>query len=89
MKIYIMVPKKFVPVEREFQMYCAVKLYKKEYINKEEAIKMCGYNEINKNTENKFQEICNLFEQRYKNICGKSYCDSDFMPDDDNLSNIN
>ena len=79
MKTYIIVPKKFVPVEKEFQMYCAIKLYKGKYITKEEAIQMCGYDKINKKTEDVFQEIYNIFEQKYKKMCGKGYCDSDFI----------
>ena len=35
-------PDCFVPVEKEFQIYCAIKLLKGKYIDKAEAIKMSG-----------------------------------------------
>jgi hypothetical protein len=81
MILKVKVPNIFVPEEREFQMYCALKLYKGNYISKEEAINMCGYSEINEINLKKFNELCILFEKRYIKMCGDGYADSDFYDD--------
>lgn len=74
-------PDCFIPEEREFQMYCAIKLFKGKYINLEDAIKMCGYSEINELNKSKFNELCILFEKRYKKLCGDGYSDWVFRKD--------
>ena len=81
MIIKLKFPDRFIPEEIEFNMYCAIKLYKGNYIKKEEAMEMCGYNVINKETEEKFKNIYHLFEKRYVKICGDGYADEDFIND--------
>jgi len=77
MIVEIKLPEDFVPEEKEFQAYCAIKLYKGKYITKEEAIKMCGYS-INENDTKKFEQLYAIFEKRYKKLCGCGYADGDF-----------
>jgi hypothetical protein len=71
-------PNCFVPEEIEFQMYCAIQLYKGSYITVDEAIGICGYSNMNKE---KFYQICNTFEKRYKKICGRAYTDWEYEED--------
>jgi hypothetical protein len=78
MIIEVNLPDEFVPEEREFQMYCAIKLYKGNFISLEETIKMCGYSEVNEINKQKVNELRILFEKRYKKICGYGYADGDF-----------
>jgi len=80
----VKVPDIFVPEEKEYQMYCAVKLYKGKYINKEEAENMCGFDKNNKNKEQIFDELLNKYEKRYKKLCGDGYADGDFREDIEN-----
>ena len=80
MNLSFKLPDCFVPEEKEFQVYCAIKLYKGKYITKEEAVKMCGYN-INESDTKKFEQLYAMFEKRYKKICGYGYADGDFKND--------
>ena len=72
MIIKVRFPNNFVPEEKEFQIYCALKLFKSKYITKEEAIKMC------KNNEETFNMLYNYFENKYIKMCGYGYADEDF-----------
>jgi len=81
MILKISVPEAFVPEEREYQIYCAIKLFKGEYVTKEEAVEICGYGKLNKETEEKFKAVYGAFEKRYKKICGYGYADGDFQED--------
>ena len=81
MILKIKIPNEFVPTEIEFQMYCAIKLLKGKYISKEEAMKMCGLQEINEINNTKFDQIYTLLEKRYIKMCGYGYADSDFIDD--------
>jgi hypothetical protein len=78
MILWIKVPEIFVPEEKEFQFYCSIKLLKGNYINKEEAMRICGYNIESDRDVKKYDEIYRLFEKRYIKMCGKGYCDTDF-----------
>jgi len=68
-------PNCFVPEEQEFQIYCAIKLLKRNYINKDEALNMCGC------SKDVFEKLYSSFEKRYKKICGRSYTDWEFEED--------
>jgi len=76
MTVDFLLPDCFVPVEKEFQIYCAIKLFKGNYINKEEAVKMSGLeSEIN------FDKLLVSFEKYYKKICGRAYTDWEYEED--------
>jgi len=75
MIIKIKLPDIFVPEEKEFQIYCTLKLFKSKYITEEEAIMMCGYG------KEPFNELYNYFEKKYIRMCGYGYSDSDFLDD--------
>ena len=64
-------PDRFIPLEKEFQIYCAIILYKKNYITKEELIEICEIN--GDNIDNKIYALLNNFEKRYKNINANGY----------------
>ena len=85
MIIKVNLPDVFVPEQIEFQMYCAIKLLKRKYISKEEAMKMCGFSDINETNNRKFDELLILFERRYKKLCGDGYADGEFIDDIKNV----
>ena len=66
-------PDLFVPEEKDFTCYCAIKLYKGKIINRQEAMKMM---EISDETE--FDNFCAMFEKQFKKICGTKIADGDF-----------
>lgn len=61
-----------------FQIYCAIKLLKGKYINKSEAMDMCGFSE---NEGNKLDLLIATFEKQYKNICDRIYTDIEWEED--------
>ena len=69
MKFIFNFPDIFVPQERDFQIYCAVILYKNKYISEEEAINICGYSKFDKKSKVLFNNNCLYFEERYKILC--------------------
>ena len=75
-------PDRFVPEEIEFQMYCTIKLYKGNYISKEEAMKMCNLD------EKKINHLYNTIEKRYIKICGDGYAQDDYFDDLNNNCEI-
>ena len=42
---------------------------------------MCGFYELNETTKKNFHNWYNLFEKRYKKMCGDGYADGDFFED--------
>ena len=78
MNISYIFPDCFVPEEKEFQIYCAIKLLENNYISIGEAKKICGYIDFD---ENKFIELCHNFKKRYKKICGRAYTDWEYEED--------
>jgi len=72
MIIRINLPDKFVPDEKEFLYYCAIKLLKNNYINKTEAMNIMGIND-----DNMFNNLYIHFENRYKKIFGNKLSDID------------
>ena len=70
-------PDKYVPEEREYIWYCAIKLYKGKYIDKEEAMIMMDIKD-----EKKFSNLYSIFEKRYKKIYGNGCSDGDFYDDE-------
>ena len=76
MTLYFKFPDRFVPEERGFQIYSAIKLFKGKYIDKKEAMEMCGLNEDN---VKKFDDFYNLIEKKYIKLCGDGYADEDFL----------
>jgi len=79
MNIKINLPNIFVPMENEFQLYCAIKLYKGNYITKEEAMYLCGLKEVNDNNVTRFNNLYHNIEKRYIKQCGDGYSDEDFL----------
>jgi len=75
MTITIQMPERFIPSEKEFNMYCAIKLYKAKYIEKDEAMKICG---LSNKEEKIFDNMYSTIEKYYKRICGDGYADEDF-----------
>jgi hypothetical protein len=73
-----LLPDCFIPEEREFQIYCAIKLIKGKYINKKEAMPIIGY------PEEIFNDLYLLFEDRYKKISG-SYNDTVYKDDPEEM----
>ena len=71
-------PDNFVPDENEFRIYCAILLLKKNYITREEAIKMCGYSQINETTKSLFSKLFDNFEKKYLKMCGMGYSEDNF-----------
>ena len=69
-------PDCFVPSEREFQIYCAIKLLKGKYIDKCEAIIISGLE-----SEENFNKFFSSFEKFYKKLCGRGYTDWEFEED--------
>jgi len=69
-------PDCFVPVEKEFQVYCAIKLLKGKYIGKTEAVKISGVG-----SEKNFDKLFASFEKFYKKLCGRAYTDWEYEED--------
>ena len=71
-------PDCFAPDEKEFQIFCSIKLLKSKYINKIEAMDICGFSG---NEEIKFDQLLNSFEKYYKTKCGRVYTDLEWEED--------
>jgi len=76
MTVSFLLPGCFIPTEKEFQIYCAIKLLKGKYIDKAEAIIMAGV-EPEKNFDNLFVS----FEKYYKKLSGRAYTDWEYEED--------
>ena len=76
MTVNFTLPDCFVPTEKEFNMYCAIKLLKKKYINKSEAVVMAGVD-----SEKHFDKLFVSFEKYYKKLCGRAYTDCEYEED--------
>jgi hypothetical protein len=76
MTLKFLFPNCLAPSEKEFQIYCAIKLLKGKYINKAEAIKMCGLE-----SESDFDKLFVSFEKSYKKLCGRVYTDIEYEED--------
>jgi len=76
MKISFSFPGCLVPTEKEFQIYCAIKLLKGEYIDKAEAVKMVGVE-----SEKIFDKLFVSFEKFYKKLSGRAYTDWEYEED--------
>ena len=70
-------PDVFVPEERDFCLYCAVKMFKGNLISRDEAIRMANVN------TKMFDEALSVFEKRFAKIAGDELVDSAFMEDKD------
>lgn len=71
-------PDCFVPNEMSFQIYCAIKLLRGNYITKEEAMKICGFQG---QEQKQLMDTYNNFEEAYKKICGRPYTDWEYEED--------
>jgi len=69
-------PDCFAPNEKEFQVYCAIKLLKAKYIDKDEAVRM-GFSEPGHD----FDKLFVSFEKFYKKLCGRAYADWEYEED--------
>jgi hypothetical protein len=76
MTVNFFLPDCFDPTEREFQIYCAIKLLKGGYIDKQEAVKMCFLE-----SEESFDNFFSSFESVYKKLCGRAYTDWEYEED--------
>ena len=76
MTVSFTLPDCFDPSEIEFQIYCAIKLLKGNYINKEEAIEMSSLK-----SEESFNKFFATFEVLYKKLCGRAYTDWEYEED--------
>ncbi|MDR0314285.1 MAG: hypothetical protein LBI14_11910 [Treponema sp.] len=70
-----LLPDCVVPEEREFQIYCAIKLLNGKYITKDEAVQMSGYPEAI------FDDLFIVFEARYMKMCRYGYSDVQYKED--------
>jgi len=76
MTLSFLFPNCFEPSEKEFQIYCAIKLLKGGYIDKTEAIKMSLLE-----SEESFNKFFGTFEKLYKKLCGRAYADWEYEED--------
>jgi len=76
MTVDFSLPDCFVPAEKEFQIYCAIKLFKGKYIDKAEAVKMSGME-----SAANFDKLLVSFEKYYKKQCGRAYTDWEYEED--------
>jgi hypothetical protein len=76
MTVSFPLPDCFDPTEREFQIYCAIKLLKGGYIDKLEAMEMSYID-----SEESFDKFYASFEVLYKKLCGRAYTDWEYEED--------
>lgn len=75
MMLKFIYPDVFIPGEKEFKIYVAIKLLKGKYINNKEAIKLCNCSEY------EFDNLYKTFELRYKKMSRGPYGDWLFKKD--------
>ena len=75
MTINFSFPDCFAPSEKEFRIYCLIKLLNAKYIDKTKALSQTGLSEL------EFDKLFSTFITSYKRICGRAYTDWEYEED--------